>query len=141
MIEKYPNKILTTSCKKVKDFNVEDIIQKMYITMISNNGCGLAANQIGINKQICIIHFEGKDYELINPEIIEEKGFQYQEEGCLSSDDNSFIITKRPRKLKIKYQGKQGETRKLSAKGRLAQIISHEIDHLNGIYYKERELK
>jgi peptide deformylase len=111
----------------------------MNLNMLTRNGCGLAANQIGYNLQIFVAVHENKFYEIINPVILEAKGMQIEVEGCLSSDDGQIIFTKRPRRLKIQYEDRFGKVRKLSVRGRLAQIFSHEIDHLNGIYYKERE--
>lgn len=141
-ILKYPNILLMNPTKKVTAFDNEmrEEIQFMAAQMIAHQGVGLAANQIGINKRMFIAHWDSKFYTIINPVILETKGMQENIEGCLSSDDGAMITTRRPRKIKISYQDQYGTEKIMKVKGKLAQIFSHEIDHLDGIYYKERSI-
>ena len=105
----------------------------MIETLHKYDGVGLAAVQVGILKQIVVIH-EGEDkpiYVLINPEIISQTGVQVVEEGCLSFP-NKFAKIERPEKIKIKALDENGKEIIITGKGLLAQAISHELDHLNG---------
>ena len=78
------------------------------------------------------IYEEGTDvFVLINPEIIKTKGEQTVEEGCLSFP-NQFAKIVRPAEVTVKALDKDGKKVKLVGKDLLAQVLSHEIDHLNG---------
>ena len=90
-------------------------------------GCGLAAIQIGIALRYAWFIFNGKEFELINPEIIFKHGTVRRPEGCLSVP-NQWPIVKRAHAIEYISDGK-----KKRAKGVKAQIIQHEIDHMNGI--------
>ena len=81
------DEILTKACKPVKEMNerTEELIEDMFETMYENNGCGLAAPQVGIRKRIVVIDVDdGNQYVMINPEILETSGTQTGAEGCLS---------------------------------------------------------
>lgn len=129
------DEILKKKSKKVEviDEKIKELIQDMKETLQKYDGVGLAAVQVGILKQIVIIH-EGEDepiYVLINPEIISESGKQVVEEGCLSFP-NKFAKIERPEKVKVRAIDENGKKIEITGKGLLAQAISHEIDHLNG---------
>ena len=129
------DEILKKKSKKVEviDEKVIELIKDMIETLNKYDGVGLAAVQVGILKQIVVIQ-EEKDkpiYILINPEIISQSGKQIVEEGCLSFP-NKFAKIERPEKIKIRALNEKGEKIEITAKGLLAQAISHEIDHLNG---------
>ena len=129
------DEILKKKSKKVEviDEKIHELIKDMIETLKKYDGVGLAAVQVGILKQIIVIH-EGEDkpiYVLINPEIISQSGVQVVEEGCLSLP-NKFAKIERPEKIKIKALDENGKEIIITGKGLLAQAISHEIDHLNG---------
>lgn len=130
----YPNKILTTKAKSVGEINAEikKLINDMTETMYAAPGVGLAANQVGISKQIAVLD-DGKTglKVLINPKISQEQGKQTGPEGCLSLPGVEIEI-KRPEKLVVDYLDKNGQPQTLKAAGLLARIICHESDHLNG---------
>ena len=97
------------------------------------DGCvGMAANMIGICKRIIVFDNEGSYMTMFNPEIIRAEGEYHTEEGCLSLLGGPRK-TKRFRKIKVRYQNEQMQTRIKSFSGWTAQIIQHEIDHCNGI--------
>lgn len=129
------DEILKKKSKKVEviDEKIHELIKDMIETLKKYDGVGLAAVQVGILKQIIVIH-EGEDkpiYVLINPEIISQTGVQVVEEGCLSFP-SKFAKIERPEKIKIKALDENGKEIIITGKGLLAQAISHEIDHLNG---------
>ena len=111
----------------------------------SEGGIGLAANQIGINKRVCVINVK-EPLILINPEIIErsEKEFIFPE-GCLSFP-NKKVRTKRNISIKVKADNHK-ETLSFSADSKEVNdafecvCVQHEIDHLDGITMFDREFK
>ena len=117
----------------VIDDRVRELVNDMIETLHKYNGIGLAAVQVGILKQIIVIHEEedAPIHVIINPQIIYQKGSQLVEEGCLSFP-NKFAQIERPEKIKIKAFDENGKKIEIIGKGLLAQAISHEIDHLNG---------
>ena len=131
------DEILYKECKPVKEMTqrVEELIEDMFETMYENNGVGLAAPQVGILKQIVVIDVDdGKQYVLINPEIIEEEGSQTGQEGCLSVPGKAGIVT-RPQKVKVKALDENMEEFVLEGEDLLARAICHECAHLHGQLY------
>lgn len=138
--------------KKSKHVEIEDIlleknqnlIDDMLETMYHYKGVGLAAVQIGILKQIIVIDVdnekektsESKQYVLINPKILKEKGSKECEEGCLSFP-NEFGKVVRPTEVTVEYYDRNAKYTKLKAKDLLAQAICHEVDHLEGILFTD----
>ena len=93
---------------------------------------GMAANMIGVTKRI-IAFADGKGYTLmLNPKIVKQSGEYETEEGCLSLLGGPRKC-KRYRKIKVQYQTTELQTRLKTFEGWTAQIIQHEVDHLDGI--------
>lgn len=124
---------------EVVDDKIAQILDDMVETMHKYNGVGLAGPQIGILKRIVVIDlYDDKGpIKLINPKIIEQKGEQEVDEGCLSFP-NKFAKIIRPEKVKIEALNEYGEKIKLKGEGLLAQAIVHEIDHLDGILFVDK---
>jgi len=93
---------------------------------------GMAANMIGIARRIIVFDNEGTPMAMLNPEILKAEGAYEAEEGCLSLLGGPRK-TKRYRKIKVRYQNLQLQTRIKTFTGWTAQIIQHEVDHCNGI--------
>ena len=101
--------------------------------MAHREGCvGMAANMIGVCKRIIVFDNEGTPMIMFNPEILKAEGEYDTEEGCLSLLGGPRK-TKRYRKIKVRYQNAEMQTRLKSFTGWTAQIIQHEVDHCNGI--------
>ena len=110
-------------------------------TMYKNDGVGLAAPQVGILKRIVVIETEpGKVIELINPKIIAFSGEQTGEEGCLSVPGKQGLV-KRPSYVRVRALDRNGVMQTYEGTDLLARCFCHEIDHLDGILYKERLVK
>ena len=129
-------------CKEVKEVNdrTRTLIEDMIDTMYEANGVGLAAPQVGILKRIVVIDVteEGNDpIVLINPIIIEERGSQTGDEGCLSVPDRSGKVT-RPKYVKIRAYDLNMEEFEMEGEDLLARAFCHEIDHLDGHLYTEK---
>lgn len=135
------DEILRKKCRTVEvvDNKIRELIEDMFDTMYKYNGVGLAAPQVGVLKRVVVIDVSDDNGPLvfINPEIIKEKGEQEVEEGCLSFP-NQFAKIVRPSEVTVKALDKNGKEFKLKAKDLLAQAISHEVDHLNGILFVDK---
>lgn len=112
--------------------DVNDIVKDMFDTCNSNNGCGLAAIQIGIPKRILIISFQGIKKVLINAEI-KKYGNKLvkEEEGCLSYPGKK-VVMERPRDIEVIYENELRDIERVKYSGFLARIIQHEMDHWTG---------
>ncbi len=141
-IIQFPNEILKKETEKVDkiDKNIRRIIDEMKKIMVKEGGVGLSANQIGYNLSIFIAKPKDKFYVFINPEIIEMKGEEIKEEGCLSIKD-TWGLVKRAKEVKLKYQNLSGKEKIIRAKGLLAHIIQHEYDHLKGILFTDKAIE
>ena len=131
------DEILTKACKPVKEMNerTEELIEDMFETMYENNGCGLAAPQVGIRKRIVVIDVDdGNQYVMINPEILETSGSQTGAEGCLSVPGKAGMV-RRPNYVKAEAYNENMERYEVEAEGLLARAICHELDHLDGKLY------
>ena len=92
---------------------------------------GMAANMIGVNKSIIGFFHEGKYMEMLNPRIVSKLMPYDAEEGCLSLTGTRK--TTRYNLITVRYQNRALEEKQEVFTGFTAQIIQHELDHLNGI--------
>ncbi|MCI9576176.1 MAG: peptide deformylase [Clostridiales bacterium] len=136
------DEILTKVCRPVEKFDqrLADLLDDMWETLRDADGVGLAAPQIGILRRAVIIDIGEGPIELINPEFLEQSGEQNLQEGCLSCPGD-WGITSRPAYVKVRAQNREGEFFELEATELLAVACCHEIDHLNGILFKEHLVK
>ncbi len=96
------------------------------------DGCvGMAANMIGEGKRIIAFYDEGEIFVFYNPILLKKEGPYDTEEGCLSLD--GVRATKRYKRIKVQYQNERMQIRQKTYTGWTAQIIQHEMDHLEGI--------
>lgn len=110
------------------------VIQDLLDTLKANEDrcVGMAANMIGVNKNIMVVNDEGKYLVLINSEIIKTGGKLYEcEEGCLSHV--GVKMTKRYEQIKVAYLDQDFKKKIKTFHGFTAQIIQHEYDHFQGI--------
>ena len=143
MIIKDKNK-LQEKCSPVSVKEGEEIgVRLLHELRDSENGIGLAANQIGINKRVCVINVK-EPLVLINPKIVEKSKEQFVfPEGCLSFPD-SKIKTQRHQDIVVEADNHKG---KLSFSANSKDIndafecvcVQHEIDNLDGITMFDRE--
>lgn len=143
-IKKYPDKILMKKTEPVREFDgeLQRLIDDMIETMYTAPGIGLAANQVGVSKQVLTVDVRGIQEQgclivLINPEIVSSDGECEIEEGCLSIPEYKTAL-KRPEKIRVRGLGRKGEPLEFECDGLLARAIQHEIDHLNGILLIDR---
>lgn len=132
-ILKYPCKELSTKCEEVTEFDQK--LQDIAINMVSalavqerGERLGLAANQIGILKRVCIV----KDVVMVNPEFTPAKApKETRIEGCYSAD-GSYRIERAPYGW-AKWKNLKGEPQEAKLNDDRVYILQHELDHLDGI--------
>jgi len=137
---------LQEKCSPVSVKEGEEIgVRLLHELRESNNGIGLAANQIGINKRVCVVNVK-EPLVLINPKIVEKSKEQFIfPEGCLSFPD-SKIKTTRHQDIVVEADNHEG---RLSFSANSKEIndafecvcVQHEIDHLDGITMFDREFR
>ena len=97
----------------------------------NRNACvGMAANMIGVKKNIIIVSMGMFDVVMFNPVILKQEGPYETEEGCLSLD--GVRPTTRYEKIEVEYQDFDWKTQRVKLSGWTAQIVQHEVDHLSG---------
>ena len=141
-VYEYPHPVLKQKAEKVDgvDDEMRKVLDDMLETMYAENGCGLAAPQVGVSKRVVVIDIahEGEEPNplyMVNPEIIwrsEEK--EVCEEGCLSLPTLRAEV-ERPASVRIKYLDYNGDECELCAEDFLAVAVQHELDHLDGVLY------
>lgn len=132
---------LNKVCREVNIITdkIRILVEDMLDTMYEAQGVGLAAPQIGVLKRIVVIDISEEGDEpivLINPVIIETRGSQTGDEGCLSVPERSGKVT-RPQYVKIKAFDMNMEEFEMEGEDLLARAFCHEIDHLDGHLYTE----
>lgn len=140
-IVKYPEPVLEQPGEPVTEFNDElrQFVADMFETMYASQGIGLAAQQVGVAKRITVIDLSvGKDpaqkIVLINPEVIDRAGKQYEEEGCLSFPEIREKIA-RAFKVRVRAQDEYGKQFEMDGEELLSRAFQHEIDHLDGVLF------
>ncbi len=138
------NPVLRKKAETVKEPTSPEtrkLVEDMIVTMKHASGIGLAAPQVGHSLKIFTVNLEENKYVFINPEIrdISEDMTPF-EEGCLSVEKIWGPVV-RPKKLTIKAIDENGKQVKIRAKGLLARVVQHEMDHLNGILFIDKAEK
>ncbi len=136
--------VLAKKCHQIVKFDdrLAMLIDDMKETLEEANGVGLAAPQVGVLRRVVVINIPelDVDLELVNPEIIEQSGVQEEMEGCLSCP-NEWGITSRPMFVTVKAYDRNGEEFTVKGEGLLARCLCHELDHLDGVLFKERTIR
>lgn len=133
-----PDPALRQKAKRVR--NIDDSIQRLIDNMVETVRddalrAGLAAPQVGVPLRVIVIELPEDELRvLINPEIVKRSGERPVVEGCLSVPGYRGEI-KRAASVTVKGRDRQGKEIRLKATELLAQVLEHEIDHLNGVLY------
>ena len=141
-VYEYPHPVLKKKAEKVAavDDELRRLLDDMLETMYAENGCGLAAPQVGVSKRVVVIDIAREGEEpapmyLVNPEIVwKSDETEVCEEGCLSLPELRAEV-ERPASVKIRYLDYDGKECELLAEEFLAVAAQHELDHLDGILY------
>ena len=133
------DEVLRKVCKPVEVMTerLSTLIDDMFETMYEANGVGLAAPQVGVLRRIVVIDvMDDNPLVLVNPEIIEKDGEQIGPEGCLSLPGLQVDVA-RPEHVVCKALDRDMKEITVEGEGLLARAICHELDHLDGILYKD----
>ena len=143
-VVKYPEPVLAQVAAPITVFDdkLRKLVAEMFESMYAAQGIGLAAPQIAISQRLTVIDISFKKNPeeklvLINPEIVETRGKQNEEEGCLSLPDIREKVT-RAEWVKVKAQNEHGKWYEVEGEELLARALLHEIDHLNGVLFIDR---
>jgi len=137
-IIQFPDNTLRKRARKVKtiDRSIVRLADNMIDTMLDANGVGLAANQVGVLKRVIVVQLpDDEDARVyVNPEIVHREGERLVEEGCLSLPGYVGTVT---RSILVKFRALDLTSKlvRIKADTMLAQVLEHEVDHLNGILY------
>lgn len=136
-----PAKILTTPTEPVTDFNEAPTLGLQVRTGIRIFGdlVGLAANQIGINKAVCVVYLDGGEkpqwLTMVNPKIVSYGTRRVKDwEGCGSLREPTplYVEVSRPDEVGVEFFNESGQKMGINLQGFDARVTQHEIDHLNG---------
>jgi peptide deformylase len=135
-ILEYPDPRLRTKAEPVAvvDDEIRRLAADMLETMYAAPGIGLAATQVNVHKRMLVADVsEEKDapHVIINPEIVEERGVETMEEGCLSVP-GIYESVSRADWVRVRALGLDGKTFEMELEGLLAVCVQHEMDHLEG---------
>ena len=128
------------------DATLHTLLDNMLETMRHAPGVGLAAPQVGISKRITVVEYPDDEedpentlrvYELINPEMLKQRGKEMGEEGCLSLPGLAADVERADFVL-VRAQDRHGAETRIKAYDWLARIFQHEIDHLHGVLMTDR---
>lgn len=134
-----PDPMLRQVCEpcRVEDKSIKKLAKQMAKAMYKNNGCGLAAPQVGVLKRVVVVDCDTESDEknpiyMINPELVELQGDPIvMGEGCLSCPGITVEIA-RPPFAKVRFLDLDGEEWTVEGDGLLGRCLQHELDHLDG---------
>ena len=143
-----PDPVLRKKARKIAEIGPElqNLIDDMVETMREAPGVGLAAPQVGVSSRLIVIEFGDEEdeeapkklYVVINPEIVRtDSEIVTGVEGCLSIPEMVGNV-ERFESITVRGLNRRGQPVKIKAKGWLARIFQHEIDHLEGVLFVDR---
>ena len=140
----YPHAALLAPTEEVTVFDedLRRLVDDMVETMHADHGIGLAANQVADRRRLFILDLSGgEDPEAlrvyVNPRILEQRGSQTGEEGCLSFP-GFFEVIERPQWIRFSAVDLEGRPFEETAEDLAARAVCHEVDHLDGKVFLER---
>lgn len=138
-IRTYGDPVLNSRADEVEniDGKIIRLTQAMLQAMYKAPGLGLAAPQIGVQKQIFVYDVDGEPVTLLNPRIVESRGEWVYDEGCLSIP-GLYVEMVRPKEVLLEAVDLDGNDVQIEADELLARLFQHELDHLNGVLMFER---
>ena len=143
-----PDPVLRRKARPVSSFDagLQSLVDDMIDTMREAPGVGLAAPQVGVSERVIVVEYaEDEDnenapkklYVMVNPEIKKcSEETDLGTEGCLSVPGWQGEV-ERTFEVIVKGQTRHGQPMKVKAKGWMARIFQHEIDHLNGVVFTD----
>ncbi len=139
------DRVLRQPAKRVSkvDNDLRELVRQMLQTMYSEDGIGLAAPQVAVNKQLLVVDSDPENAAapplvLINPKITRYSNeLAKGQEGCLSIP-GVYLDVVRPAAIEVSFKDETGRPRTLKVNDLVARVIQHEMDHLNGVMFVDR---
>jgi len=133
-IREYGEPILRKQCVRLDNVGLreKEILARMARTMYEAQGIGLAAPQVGIERQLIVIDVGEGLIKLVNPLLISKEGESVLEEGCLSLSEITVKV-RRANRVMVQGWNEEGKMVKIEGENLLAHALQHEIDHLSGV--------
>lgn len=131
-LRRFWNLDLYRKCAHVDDFStLDNLIDAMSDILSERSGAGIAAPQVGDNRQVIMIDLHLEYLVMVNPRVIESKGHAFSVEGCMSIP--LFLFPKiRSEEILVEYNDAKGYRTKKRFSGFYSFAVQHEIDHLHG---------
>lgn len=139
-IRTFGDPVLASEAAPVTDIDgkVIRIVEEMFDTLYdSDSGIGLAAPQVGIQRQIFVWDMDDEPMVILNPEIVESDGEWVYDEGCLSIP-GLYIEMTRPNRVLMRGIDIEGNTIEIEADELEGRLFQHELDHLKGVLMFDR---
>lgn len=119
------------------DGEVADLAKDMLKIMFENNGIGLAAPQIGLDKRIFVMGNPVQSFVCVNPKILSGQGDIKAQEGCLSFP-GLWLHVNRYETVQVSYHDLLGKQHEREFSGLMARVFQHEYDHLDGVCFTDK---
>lgn len=144
-VVKYPHPTLRHTSKPLcrVDGRIKKAIREMFDLMYTNNGIGLAANQVDLPYRMFVMNVKGnpeegeEEHVFINPVITSRKGSAEDSEGCLSFPE-IYAPVRRPAKITVNAYTLDGRELTYEMDGLYSRAVQHELDHLDGVLFIDR---
>lgn len=139
-IRTFGDPVLASQALPVTDIDAKivRIVDEMFDTLYdSDSGIGLAAPQVGIQRQIFVWDMDDEPMVVLNPVIVESDGEWVYDEGCLSIP-GLYVEMTRPKTVLMKGIDMNGNEVAIEADELEARLFQHELDHLNGVLMFDR---
>ena len=139
-IRTFGDPVLKTKAAEVVEIDgkIVRLVNDMFDTLYdSDSGIGLAAPQVGVQKQIFVWDMDEQPMVMINPEIVESSGEWVYDEGCLSIP-GLYVEMLRPNQVLMRGLDLDGNSIEIEADELAGRLFQHEIDHLNGVLMFDR---
>ena len=119
-------------------YDPKELTQALHDKMVSQDGLGLSANQVGIPYRVFVMRTGEEPFAIFNPKVVDISDREISmKEGCLSFP-LLYLSVKRPDFVRIRFQDENGETRTEKFIGMTARIALHEFDHMLGKVYTQK---
>lgn len=134
-----PDPVLCTPTSPVELFDaaLTGLVEEMFPVMRLLNGVGLAAVQVGVPLRVFVFEADGVTGVMVNPVVLRRSLSYYPDEGCLSVPSR-FFSPLRHQKVEVIWQELDGSSHTAVFEGLLAEIVEHEVDHLDGVLLYQR---
>lgn len=140
----YGDPVLREKAKPVVEFDdsLRTLVADMFDTMKHYDGCGLAANQVGVAQRVFVVLYADESGQpvrrvCVNPVLDRFDGKERDAEGCLSLPGLQDTV-ERPQRVRVRAQDEHGQAWEETFTGYLARVFLHENDHLDGVLFIDR---